>query len=69
MMAVGALYAILGKQTSAPRGEGLEKAALPLCTLALIAMFLTGYVGYFVANRATTLFTSLGPSAGCRGLT
>jgi len=50
MMAIGAIYAILGKQTQAPRVEGMEKAALPLCTIALIAMFLTGYVGYFVVD-------------------
>src|SRR5262245_10154955 len=50
MMAVGAIYAILGKQTQAPQVAGIEKAALPLCTLALIAMFLTGYIGYFVVD-------------------
>jgi hypothetical protein len=50
MMAIGAIYAILGKQTQAPQVEGMEKAALPLCTIVLIAMFLTGYVGYFVVD-------------------
>jgi hypothetical protein len=50
MMAVGALYALLGQQAQAPRVEGMEKAALPVCTLALIAMFLTGYIGYFVVD-------------------
>jgi len=50
MMAIGAIYAILGKQTQAPQVEGMEKAALPLCTIALIAIFLTGYVGYFVVD-------------------
>jgi hypothetical protein len=50
MMAVGALYAILGRQAQAPQVEGIEKAAVPLCTIALIAMFLTGYVGYFVVD-------------------
>jgi hypothetical protein len=50
MMAVGAIYTILGKQTPAPRVEGIEKAALPLCTLALITMFLAGYIGYFVVD-------------------
>src|SRR5215831_8532131 len=44
MMAVGAIYTILGERTPAPRVAGLEQAALPLCTMALIAMFLTGYV-------------------------
>lgn len=58
MMAVGAIYTILGKQTQAPRVEGLEKAALPLCTLAFIAMFLTGYVGYFVVDAWWPTFTT-----------
>jgi hypothetical protein len=56
MMAVGALYALLGQQAQAPRVEGLEKAALPLCTTALIAMFLTGYVGYFVVDARWPAF-------------
>jgi hypothetical protein len=50
MMAVGALYALLGQQAQAPRVAGMEKAALPVCTLALLAMFLTGYIGYFVTS-------------------
>jgi hypothetical protein len=56
MMAVGAIYAILGKQAQEPRVEGLEKAALPLCTIALIAMFLTGYLGYFVVDALWLTF-------------
>jgi len=36
---------------SAARVEGLEKSALALCTFALIAIFLTGFVGYFAVNR------------------
>lgn len=56
MMAVGALYALLGTQAQAPRVEGREKAALPLCTLALLAMFLTGYVGYFVVDALWPAF-------------
>ena len=47
MIAVGAVYAILGRTASPVRVEGLEKSALSLCTVALIAMFLTGYLGYF----------------------
>jgi hypothetical protein len=51
MIAIGAIYAILGKLPQAPRVTGMEQAALPLCTIALIAMFLTGYVGYFVVDH------------------
>ena len=38
---------------SAARVEGLEKSARALCTFALIAIFLTGFVGYFAVNRIT----------------
>lgn len=51
MIAIGAVYAVLGRIDPAIRVEGLEKSALLLCTLALIAIFLTGYAGYFVINR------------------
>ena len=51
MIAIGAVYAILGRTASAVRVEGLEKSALSLCTFALIAIFLTGYVGYFAVDR------------------
>ena len=50
MIAIGAVYAVLGKMASADRVEGLEKSALSLCTFALIAMFLVGFVGYFPTN-------------------
>ena len=51
MIAIGAVYAILGRMASADRVEGLEKSALSLCTFALIAIFLTGFVGYFAVDR------------------
>ena len=51
MIAIGAVYAILGRMASAVRVEGLEKYALSLCTFALIAIFLTGFVGYFAVDR------------------
>jgi hypothetical protein len=51
MIAIGAVYAILGRMTSAVRLEGLEKSAVSICTFALIAIFLTGYLGYFAVNR------------------
>ena len=50
MIAIGAVYAILGSMASADRVEGLEKSAVSLCTFALIAMFLTGFVGYYPVN-------------------
>jgi hypothetical protein len=56
MMAVGALYALVGQWAQAPHVAGLEKAAVPLCTLALITMFLTGYVGYFVVDAQWPTF-------------
>jgi hypothetical protein len=51
MIAIGAVYAILGKMAPADRVDGLEKSALSLCTFALIAIFLTGFVGYFAIDR------------------
>ena len=51
MIAIGTVYAMLGKMVSGARVEGLEMTALTLCTLSLIAIFLTGYVGYFVVDR------------------
>jgi hypothetical protein len=56
MLAVGALYAILGQQAPAPRVVSLERAVLPLCTMALLAMFLTSYVGYFVVDARWPTF-------------
>ena len=51
MIAIGAVYAILGRTDPAVRVEGLERSALSLCTFALVAIFLTGFVGYFAVNR------------------
>ena len=51
MIATGAVYGILGRTDPAVRVEGLERSALSLCTFALIAIFLTGFVGYFAVNR------------------
>ena len=50
MIAIGAVYAILGKMSAPARVEGLEQFAVSICSLALIAIFLTGYVGYFVVD-------------------
>ena len=41
---------MLGKMVSGARVEGMETTALALCTLSLIGIFLTGFVGYFVVN-------------------
>ena len=51
MIAIGTVYAMLGKMVSGARVEGPEKSALTLCTLALVAIFLTGFVGYFAVDR------------------
>ena len=51
MIAIGTVYAVLGKMISGGRVEGVETTALTLCTLSLIACFLTGYAGYFVVDR------------------
>ena len=45
---------------SAARVEGLEKSALALCKFALIAIFMTGFVGYFTVNRIWPNFYYLG---------
>jgi hypothetical protein len=50
LIVIGAVYAILGKMDPRSLIEGAEKIALPLCITALIAIFLTGYVGYFVVD-------------------
>jgi len=51
MITVGTVYAVLGKMVSGAHVAGLETTALTLCTLSLIAIFLTGYVGYFLVDR------------------
>jgi hypothetical protein len=52
MIAIGTVYVTLGKLALYASHIGpLERMAHPLCTIALIAMFLTGYVGYFAVDR------------------
>src|SRR5271169_3777504 len=51
MIAIGAVYAILGEMSPPARVEGLEHLAGSICALALAAIFLTGYVGYFVVDH------------------
>jgi hypothetical protein len=50
MICIGAVYAILGNLSAATHTEDTTRAALWLCTFTLIAMLLTGYVGYFVVD-------------------
>ncbi|RVI87937.1 hypothetical protein CN186_29465 [Sinorhizobium medicae] len=50
MIAIGAVYATLARMASAIPIVGPEKSAVSICTISLIAMFLTGYAGYFVVN-------------------
>jgi len=54
MIVVGALYLALGRESLVPAGSG--KASLWLCVAGLIAVFLTGYVGYFVVDRIWPTF-------------
>ena len=49
MIVIGGLYLTLGRAPSTVVHAG-ERAAPILCALDLIAMFLTGYVGYFVVD-------------------
>jgi hypothetical protein len=51
MVAIGAVYAVLGKMSSSAPVGGLERSAVDICTIALFAIFLTGYVGYFVVDH------------------
>lgn len=50
MIAIGGAYATLGR--AAPDGEAgrVGRTARAICFWALIAMFLTGYAGYFVVD-------------------
>jgi hypothetical protein len=50
MLAIGAIMIVLGKHESATATETTDLARL-LCMIALVGMFLTGYVGYFVIDH------------------
>ena len=77
MVAIGAVYLVLGKLYSA-RVSATERAALALCIFALFAIFCTGYLGYFVVDKIWSSFyyapvaegknVWLGLQAGCAGL-
>ncbi|HXY14772.1 MAG TPA: hypothetical protein VEI01_25620 [Terriglobales bacterium] len=49
MIVIGIMYLVLGR--SFPSTEQTGPASLWLCVAGLIAVFLTGYVGYFVVDR------------------
>jgi len=49
MIVIGIMYLVLGR--SFPVSEHAGQASLWLCVVGLIAVFLTGYVGYFVVDR------------------
>jgi hypothetical protein len=51
MIAIGAVYAVLGRIGSPVHARGLERSAVSICALSLVAIFLTGYVGYFVVDK------------------
>ena len=44
-----------GQDGLGARVEGIEKSALSLCKFALIGIFLTGFVGYFVVDDLAEL--------------
>jgi hypothetical protein len=56
MITIGAIYAILGKSSGAASVEPIERAGLPICTIALIGIFFTGYLGYFVVDAIWPTF-------------
>lgn len=49
MIALGTMYIALGRVFAIPEGSG--KVGFLFCTVSLIAVFLTGYVGYFVVDK------------------
>jgi hypothetical protein len=51
MIAIGGAYATLGRAAPDARAGIGESAARTICVWSLIAIFLTGYVGYFVVDR------------------
>jgi hypothetical protein len=55
MMAIGVIQAFLGKHAPAPTTSATDTARR-LCAFALIAMFLTGYVGYFAVDAVWPTF-------------
>jgi hypothetical protein len=50
MIAIGTAYASLGRDGATQAISGTERVARIVCLWALIAMFVTGYVGYFVVD-------------------
>jgi hypothetical protein len=56
MIAIGSVYLIFGKHAQMAGIVGMERAALALCTTALIAMFMAGFVGYFVVDAIWPAF-------------
>ena len=49
MIVIGAMYLSLGRIAHIPPESG--QAALRLCIAGLVAVFLTGYIGYFVVDK------------------
>jgi hypothetical protein len=49
MIALGTMYIALGQVFTIPAGSG--RLGFLLCTASLIAIFLTGYIGYFVVDK------------------
>jgi len=58
MIAIGGAYATLGRAAPDARAGIRESAARTICRRSLIAIFLTGYVGYFVIDAIWPSFYS-----------
>ena len=54
MVVIGTMFLALGRVVTAPLD--LSATSLWLCVTGLIAVFLTGYVGYFVVDRIWPTF-------------
>ena len=62
MIVIGIIYLALGR--SFPAGEHAQPSSLWLCIAGLIAVFLTGYVGYFVVDSIWPAFYYAPVTAG-----
>jgi len=62
MIVVGIVYVVLARSYSIPADEGY--LSLWLCVAGLIAVFLTGYIGYFVVDKIWPSFYYAPVAAG-----
>ena len=64
MIAIGAVHATLGRYPRTDDAGAGPTAGLRICVLSLIAMFLTGYVGYFLVDAVWPSFYYTPVTAG-----